>query len=152
MIFTDYSVRFWSKVARSDECWLWAAGVNSGGYGAFRIDGVHYRAHRVAWQLAFGPIPDGLFVCHRCDVRRCVRPGHLFLGTNADNMRDCAEKGRAHRPLGELSAWSKLTMGQVQEIRASTLLQRELAETHQVTQSQISRIRSGKAWPHAATT
>jgi hypothetical protein len=77
-----------------DECWLWTGTVASG-YGRIRI-GARQReqAHRVSWMLVNGPIPQGLFVLHSCDVRRCVNPGHLFLGTQLDNMRDAQEKGR----------------------------------------------------------
>lgn len=90
--------RFWPKVQKSDGCWLWVAGGDSAtGYGRIRLGRAgtkHELAHRVAWQLTFGPIPDGLWVLHHCDTPRCVRPDHLFLGDCSDNMKDAATKGR----------------------------------------------------------
>lgn len=88
-------------------CLLWTGGAAPGGYGAFPIrkrlpgDPVGGRAHRVAWEMAHGPIPDGLFVCHRCDTPACVNVDHLFLGTPLDNMRDCIAKGRKRNPVAD---------------------------------------------------
>jgi hypothetical protein len=98
--------RFWEKVARGafDECWEWSASRTQQGYGQFRMAGKSVRAHRAAWELANGSIPDGLFVCHRCDNPPCCNPAHLFLGTAEDNVRDMVAKGRHVRPLRDESA------------------------------------------------
>lgn len=88
--------RFWSRVEKTDGCWLWR-GVPSQKYGSLGINGKNYHAHRVSYEIHHGPIPDGLFVCHRCDVGRCVNPEHLFLGTHQDNMTDLKTKKRKAR-------------------------------------------------------
>jgi len=88
-------VRFWRFVNKTDECWLWqGAKVGQGGYGNFGVDKKHHLAHRVSYELANGPIPDGMWVLHRCDNPPCVNPDHLFLGTRSDNMKDAHQKGR----------------------------------------------------------
>lgn len=99
------ATRFWAKVEKTDGCWLWRASLNGNGYGQFALTAVrlpngkmppgHMRiASRVAWELENGPIPAGMSVLHHCDNRRCVRPDHLFIGTQSDNMRDAFQKGR----------------------------------------------------------
>ena len=93
--------RFWKKVNRSSTCWLWL-GARGGGrpdapyntYGIFRYRGKNTQAHRLSWIIANGGIPDGLMVLHRCDTPLCVRPDHLFLGTQSENMKDAAAKKR----------------------------------------------------------
>lgn len=90
--------RFWAKVAvgDADQCWLWQGPLSGNGYGRCAIGKrrAWMAAHRVSWTIHHGDIPQGLFVCHHCDVPLCVNPAHLFLGTQTDNMRDAASKGR----------------------------------------------------------
>lgn len=86
--------RFWVNVRATDTCWLWSGRPGGTGYGHMGVGGKPAIASRLAWELCFGPIPDGLFVLHSCDTPLCVRPDHLFLGTQSDNMRDCARKKR----------------------------------------------------------
>lgn len=86
--------RFLEKVEKTDTCWLWTGFVDAKGRGRFRFNGKSVSAHRVAYEIFVGEIPAGLKVCHTCDIPRCVRPKHLFLGTQKDNMADCKAKGR----------------------------------------------------------
>lgn len=89
--------RFWASVDKTETCWLWR-GKLTAGYGSMMVDGKAYRAHRWAYERFVGPIPEGLFACHKCDVRNCVNPDHIFIGTNADNVRDMVAKGRNKLP------------------------------------------------------
>ena len=115
-MFTDKQVkRFWSKVKKTDACWLWTGTINHK-YGAIRIAYRAWRAHRVAWVIANGNIPKGMNVLHRCDNPPCVNPKHLFLGSQRDNLIDCIRKGRnpyvlrTHCPVGHAYAGYNLMM------------------------------------------
>lgn len=88
--------RFWLKVRKTDDCWVWKAVCNSWGYGCFKVNGKMVLAHRHSWEMANGPIPTNKKILHKCDNTRCVRPEHLFIGTHLDNMRDASMKGRTN--------------------------------------------------------
>ena len=116
--------RFWEKVCKSADpngCWEWTARINTYGYGQFNVSKrVPIHAHRMAWILTNGPIPEGLYACHKCDNRRCVRPDHLFIGTATDNNRDMVAKGRCTSCgwKGVAHPNAKMSTEQVREVRA----------------------------------
>ena len=86
--------RFWKNVDKTESCWVWTGSVRHFGHGHLNVSRRRILAHRFSWELAHGPVPAGLNVCHRCDNPRCVHPEHLFLGTQGDNVRDMVAKGR----------------------------------------------------------
>lgn len=95
-MFKDSDIkRFWQRVDKSGDCWLWTARRDKDGYGGISIGSKNFRAHRIAYELTFGAIPKGLIVCHHCDNPPCCNPSHLFLGTQQDNSTDRVKKGRA---------------------------------------------------------
>jgi len=132
-------------------CWLWTGGWTDLDYGVVpRIDGERV-AHRISWRLHRGPIPDGMKVLHRCDVRACANPDHLFLGTQMDNIADMVAKGR-HRGApqhGESNAMSKLTERQVIEIRdlhSRGISQHRIAQRYGVAVMTINRAVRRHTW------
>jgi hypothetical protein len=139
--------RFWKYVDKRgpDDCWEWQ-GATTSGYGAFApYMHLNILAHRYSYELHNRPIPDGMFVCHRCDNRPCVNPNHLFLGTLQDNHADMVQKGR-HRPHG-----GKLTAEQVLEIRKlhrDGMTETAIAKLFGVGQTSISKIVLRHSWKH----
>lgn len=148
-------IRFRAKVAPKNErgCELWIGMVNNKGYGTMAWGGKPHRlrlAHRIAWEIANGPIPDGLFLCHCCHTPRCVAIDHLFLGTVKDNIADKQAKGRQSK--GERHKSPKLTNAEVMEIRRlhkeEGHSQLALGRLFGVDQSTICRIISRNNWDH----
>lgn len=140
--------RFMPKVVKTDECWLWVGAINSSGYGNFNMNGRIQGAHRVAWQLKHGTIPDALHVLHHCDNRRCVNVSHMMLGTNADNVQDKINKGRQAGAVGEKNTNAKLDAGKVRKIRESSATTKQLASVYGVSNGAIWRARTMRTWRH----
>jgi len=132
-------------------CFLWTGTTTGGGYGRVRRGKRTHYAHRVAYELLVGPIPDGMHVLHHCDTPPCVNPEHLFLGTDADNIQDMDRKGRRVTRKGELHPRARLTEDDVRTIRARAAAgetQRPLAREYGVDQATISNIVTRKSWKH----
>lgn len=146
--------RFMAKVEKleGDGCWLWTGSLDTKGYSQLRVNNMRLRGHRVAYVQFVEPIPDGMLVCHHCDVPRCVRPDHLFLGTNSDNMQDMLAKGRANyaEQVGGANRNARLNDEMVREIIAlfPTHNNKQIAALYGVSHGAVSLIRRGKSWTH----
>jgi hypothetical protein len=160
--------RFWSKVNKTDTCWIWTGCRTKAGYGLLTFNRKNYYAHRVAWELQNGPIPKGMLVCHDCpggDNPACVR--HLFLGTHKDNSTDAVRKGRMKPQAetlrrmwrergvelrGESHKGSKLTDSQVLELRrlhdSGEMGYKKLAKHFRIAFGVAQRIANRKSWTH----
>lgn len=109
--------RFWKKVHKGQSCWTWIGAKHEQGYGVLFVKGgTRLRAHRLSWILHNGDIPQGLWVLHRCDNTRCVNPKHMYVGTHADNMRDCIDRRTMRH--GEGHPNRVVSEADVREIRA----------------------------------
>jgi hypothetical protein len=143
--------RLWARVVRGavNECWPWTGSRNDFGYGRIRRDrDTLVPAHRVAWEVSVGQIPDGLSVLHRCDNPPCCNPSHLFVGTQKENAQDMVAKGRRRGPAPD-QRWSKVRPDVVVEIRrqlAAGRLQAEIAAELGITPSAVSLINTGANW------
>lgn len=135
------------KTATIDKCLLWDRSIR-GGYGVVSIKNKNHFAHRLAWSLINGPIPNGMRVCHKCDNPPCFNPLHLFLGTDADNAHDRDRKNRVQH--GPRHYSSKLTENQVLVIRAKyqkgTYGFKKLASEFGVSSASVRKILSGRSW------
>jgi len=158
--------RFWSKVSKTDTCWIWL-GATSKGYGRFAITRRKtVRAHRFSFELTNGPLPDGMCALHKCDNPGCVRPDHLFAGSDADNAADRGAKGRTAagdrsgartkpeaRPRGSAHVRARLTEAQVSVIKSRVRegsTQRELAREFGVAEQTVNHIVVGRTWKQVA--
>lgn len=142
---------FWQRVRKvksPNGCWLWAGNLDKDGYGRVTYHGVTERAHRKAYELVCGAIPDGLLLRHSCDNPRCVNPRHLTVGTVADNSADMVDRGRAAVRIGGLNTAAKLSESQARAIFADTRHHREIACEYGVSSETVWDIKSGRSWAH----
>lgn len=161
-----------------DECWEWTARRDRRGYGQFKMRGKPYVAHRLAWEIANGPIPEGLFVCHHCDNPPCCNVRHLFLGTSAENTADrdnkgrqfrgerCSELRRATARCGDLSSarlypeslrrgenhpcakLSELDIFYIRGLAANGVIKEDIARAWGISRSLVTAIAKGRVWKH----
>lgn len=148
MVYPPIVERFWAKVNKTPTCWLWTAAKDKHGYGCFSDEKRRvYKAHRFSWFFASGEWPS-LDVLHKCDNPPCIRPDHLFLGTQKQNVMDMVSKRRHVH--GERTITSKLTVSQVIQIcemfATGLVLQKDIAATFGVCRATVSMILSGKRW------
>lgn len=133
----------------AEKCLLWKGSLATQGYGRLKLGGKAVYAHRAAYEEWVGPIPDGMLVLHSCDVRGCINPLHLSVGTHRDNMSDMVRKGRSPRSRGERNGGGrKLTESQVVRILRDPRKRKEIAADYGVSVRMIGKIRARKLWAH----
>jgi hypothetical protein len=153
-----YIDRFWSLVKKTDGCWYWIGTIATNGYGVMNIRNRQYKAHRIAYDLTHEKPLGNLFACHHCDNRSCVRPDHIFAGTQKDNMADMLNKGRESRDgthkgrMGSVNGRAALTEYDAYKIRdyhaRNVMTCDEMADVFRVSSSTIRRVVSRATWRH----
>jgi hypothetical protein len=129
-------------------CWVWMLSTIKGGYGKITVGGDSKMAHRAVWEKRRGPIPEGMILCHRCDVPSCVNPDHMFLGSYAENSADMVSKGRSAK--GERVSLAKLDALTVREIRQEVGTYKDISQKYDVSPGTIRDIKLGLTWRHVA--
>ena len=140
--------RFWAKVNKTDGCWKWTGGLDENGYGSFWLRGGSVLPHRVSYTSQYGPIVSNFGVHHNCDNPACVKPHHLVIGTQKDNMMDASDRGRLEVFTGSNHKLSKLKEADILEIRASKLSEAKLGKIYGVSHTAIGKIRRNESWTH----
>lgn len=143
--------RFWSKVEKHgpSDCWEWKGCIDERGYGRFNYKGKWGRAHRASFEFEKGEIPEGMVIRHKCDNPRCVKPDHLEIGTQKENVRDKYDRGREFHQRGEHHGNAKLNEAQVMEIRqllSAGMSQRAIARQFNISQFGVRY--AAKGWFH----
>jgi hypothetical protein len=141
--------QFWDYVAKTDTCWLFTGSIWNNGYGMFHFNGLRKTSHRMSWELTYGKIAEGMFVLHKCDNRQCVRPSHLFLGKQSDNIADMVNKKRHKWVSGANHGMAKLTEKDILYIRNFCKKrgdQKRMSDLYGVAPTQISKIIKRKNW------
>lgn len=152
----EFNTKFWSRIEREGDCWLWTGPTVNTGYGTVSRYRRHILAHRFAYELTHGPIPEGMKVCHTCDHIRCINPAHLFTGTQKDNVDDMIAKGRAagwakDHPRGSAHGRAKINEDQVREIRvqrARGIPRATVAATFGISMVSVDKIVYHETWQH----
>jgi len=144
-------IRFFSKVEKTDSCWIWKAKSICDGYGFIKVNKVNIRAHRFSYELHYGKFDNNLHVLHKCDNRLCVCPDHLFLGTNKDNVDDKVFKDRQAK--GSENGNSILSENDVLEIKELLKYKyygyiRNMMKKYNVSERCILDIKTGRTWKH----
>jgi hypothetical protein len=148
------ATRFWQYVDTEGYggCWFWTGAKVPDGYGHVNLSGKQMAAHRAAWELTYGPIPDGLCVLHHCDNRACVKPTHLWLGTKKDNALDMTIKGRNFLAFGATNGRTILTDHEVRTLKrmyaSGKYSANKLARIFVVSRRTVQNILTGKIWKH----
>lgn len=144
---TEYTLNNYMPIPEAG-CWIWMGGMNEGGYGVVSRETGFKMAHRLFYTYHKGDIPPDKLVLHKCDVRRCCNPDHLYIGDYKQNVKDMYERGRHNHPTGVRHGCAKLTEQAVREIRSlwPSVSQKELAKRFGVNQSTISGVTNGETW------
>ena len=151
MFKQDVVQRFWNKVNKANECWIWIAAVDKDGYGVFN-DGIrkYVKAHRFAYELFNGAIPKKNIICHHCDNPSCVNPQHLYLGTYQTNAQDMVRRGRMKKQNGTKNHMAKLNWSKVKKIRqmwnSGEYTQKQLADNFNVSRGCITGVIHNINW------
>ena len=146
----DLAQRFWEKVNKTETCWIWTGAMLKTGYGSIRVDGKALRAHRVAYELTHGPIPNGMLLRHSCDNPKCINPAHLIPGTKRENTQDALDRGQ--HVVGEDHYKAKIPNHAIDTIRAALAAGvpgKYLAKQFGVDPSTISQIKLNRKRKYA---